>query len=198
MAILKPPRIGGIVDIHRDSTFLATDPSSAIGLWITLEDATLTNGCLSFLPGSHLDGLNKRRMVRKGHLKNSINNVTLTPTDDKQLHAEESKDNSPPSLDGPDNNGSVQLEFIGEDPGCSKYKPDEFVEEPVPAGSLVVIHGDVVHASKPNLSDKSRWIFTAHLIEAENTTYPATNWLQSNKAFPHLLSPEEEAALAAN
>lgn len=164
MAILKPPFIGGVVDVHRDSTFLATDPSSAVGLWITLEDATVTNGCLSFVPGSHRDGLNTKRMIRKGTLKPSINNVTLNPSADKQLHTEERKESSSAALDGPDNNGNVQLEFIGEDPGLTKYAPGEFVEEPVPAGSLVIIHGDVVHASKPNLSEVSRWIFTAHLI----------------------------------
>ena len=38
---------------HNDSTFLYTDPPSAIGFWFALEDCTLENGCLSFLPGSH-------------------------------------------------------------------------------------------------------------------------------------------------
>lgn len=37
---------------HRDSTFLYTDPPSALGLWIPLEDCTLENGCLQFVPSS--------------------------------------------------------------------------------------------------------------------------------------------------
>ncbi len=39
---------------HQDATYLYMEPSlKMIGFWIALEDATLENGCLSFIPGSH-------------------------------------------------------------------------------------------------------------------------------------------------
>lgn len=69
MTILKPPEIGGAVHPHDDSTFLYTDPMSATGLWFPLEDCTVENGCLSFVPGSHkVNKVNKRlvRSVRGG------------------------------------------------------------------------------------------------------------------------------------
>ena len=44
MYIFKQPKIGGEVVPHQDSTFLYTDPPSVIGIWLALEDATLTNG----------------------------------------------------------------------------------------------------------------------------------------------------------
>lgn len=53
MVICKQPEIGGAVPPHQDSTFLYTNPPSAVGFWYALESATLENGCLSFLPGSH-------------------------------------------------------------------------------------------------------------------------------------------------
>lgn len=53
MIICKQPEIGGAVPPHQDSTFLYTNPPSAVGFWYALEDATRENGCLSFLPGSH-------------------------------------------------------------------------------------------------------------------------------------------------
>jgi phytanoyl-CoA hydroxylase len=53
MYIFKPPRIGGEVYCHQDSTFLYTDPESCIGFWFALEDATLENGCMQFIPGAH-------------------------------------------------------------------------------------------------------------------------------------------------
>jgi ectoine hydroxylase-related dioxygenase (phytanoyl-CoA dioxygenase family) len=53
MAILKPPRIGGEVVPHQDSTFLYTDPPSAVGVWIPTEKCTEENGCLWFWAGSH-------------------------------------------------------------------------------------------------------------------------------------------------
>lgn len=53
MAILKPPKIGGEVVPHQDSTFLYNEPESLLAFWIPLEDATKDNGCLWAIPGSH-------------------------------------------------------------------------------------------------------------------------------------------------
>uniref|UniRef100_W5L553 Phytanoyl-CoA dioxygenase domain-containing protein 1 n=1 Tax=Astyanax mexicanus TaxID=7994 RepID=W5L553_ASTMX len=48
----------------QDATFLYTEPLGRVmGVWIALEDATLDNGCLWFIPGSHKTGIT-RRMVR--------------------------------------------------------------------------------------------------------------------------------------
>lgn len=63
MYIFKQPGIGGEVVPHQDNTFLYTEPPSCTGLWLALEDATITNGCLWAIPGSHKNGL-KRRMIR--------------------------------------------------------------------------------------------------------------------------------------
>jgi len=64
MYIFKQPRIGGEVVPHQDSTFLYTDPPSVVGIWLALEDATVDNGCLWGLPGSHTRFPLARRMVR--------------------------------------------------------------------------------------------------------------------------------------
>ncbi|XP_049751568.1 phytanoyl-CoA dioxygenase domain-containing protein 1 isoform X10 [Elephas maximus indicus] len=49
---------------HQDASFLYTEPlGRVLGMWIALEDATLENGCLWFIPGSHTSGVS-RRMVR--------------------------------------------------------------------------------------------------------------------------------------
>lgn len=53
MAILKPPKIGGYVNIHQDSSFLYDEPETLVGFWIPLQDASVNNGCLWGLPGSH-------------------------------------------------------------------------------------------------------------------------------------------------
>jgi phytanoyl-CoA hydroxylase len=57
MMIFKHARIGGVVDIHQDSTFLYTNPESCIGFWFALEDATIQNGCLWAKPGGHRTAL---------------------------------------------------------------------------------------------------------------------------------------------
>lgn len=51
---------GGEVTSHQDSTFLHTEPrQTCIGLWLALDDATLTNGCLWLRPGSHKEKLRR-------------------------------------------------------------------------------------------------------------------------------------------
>jgi len=63
MYIFKQPLIGAKVGPHQDGTFLFNEPLKIMGVWIALEDATLENGCLWFIPGSHTQPI-KRRYVR--------------------------------------------------------------------------------------------------------------------------------------
>ncbi|SET85586.1 phytanoyl-CoA dioxygenase family protein [Stigmatella erecta] len=63
MYIFKQPHIGGEVTSHQDAAFLYTEPSTCLGFWFALEDATLENGCLWAQPGGHRQGL-KKRFVR--------------------------------------------------------------------------------------------------------------------------------------
>ena len=64
MYIFKPPRIGGEVLCHQDSTYLYTEPDSCVGFWFALEDATLENGCMQFIPGMHTLPLRQRNYRR--------------------------------------------------------------------------------------------------------------------------------------
>ena len=60
MYIFKPPRIGGEVVCHQDSAYIYTEPESCVGFWFALEDATIENGCMYFIPGGHKLPLKKR------------------------------------------------------------------------------------------------------------------------------------------
>ena len=66
MYIFKQPNIGGEVICHQDSTFLYTEPESAIGFWVALENATIINGCLWVAPGGHKGPLRKLFTRKKG------------------------------------------------------------------------------------------------------------------------------------
>ena len=60
MYIFKPRKIGGEVVCHQDSTFIYTEPESCVGFWFALEDATVHNGCMYFIPGGHKMNLKQR------------------------------------------------------------------------------------------------------------------------------------------
>ena len=53
-AILKPARIGAETPWHQDEAYWAEDRDfNAISIWIPLQEATMENGCMQFIPGSH-------------------------------------------------------------------------------------------------------------------------------------------------
>jgi len=155
MVICKQPEIGGAVPPHQDSTFLYTDKPSAVGFWYALEDATVENGCLSFLPGSHRWAPVKQRFIRS-----------------KKGSGTEFEDNQGPKFPNNEEYGEKLA------PEGVTAESGEYVMGEVKAGSLVLIHGNLLHKSEKNLSKKGRIIYTFHVIEGEGTTYDEKNWLQ--------------------
>ena len=54
----KPPKKGGVVAWHQDySYWTRTKPIAHLTCWCSLDDATVENGCLQYVPGSHRWGL---------------------------------------------------------------------------------------------------------------------------------------------
>ncbi|XP_072287851.1 phytanoyl-CoA dioxygenase domain-containing protein 1 isoform X2 [Pyxicephalus adspersus] len=71
--------------------------------------------------------------------------------------------------------------FMGEEPN---YNDELFVPAPVPKGSLVLIHGEVVHKSELNTSSDSRHAYSFHVMESENASWSPDNWLQPSSGLP--------------
>lgn len=76
MYIYKNPGVGSAVVPHQDAMFLHVDPMTLVGFWIALDDATVENGCLYFIKGSHCSGVH-RRFIRNPD-KNSDELVIYT------------------------------------------------------------------------------------------------------------------------
>jgi phytanoyl-CoA hydroxylase len=55
--LMKPARHGSAVNWHQDSYYWPIEPKSLVTCWLALDDATLENGCMCFIPGSHREGL---------------------------------------------------------------------------------------------------------------------------------------------
>jgi phytanoyl-CoA hydroxylase len=84
MYIFKPPNIGGEVVCHQDSTYIYTEPESCVGFWFALEDATIENGCMQFIPGGHKLPLKKRNYrVADGKLVTETLDDTPWPEEQK-------------------------------------------------------------------------------------------------------------------
>lgn len=78
--------------------------------------------------------------------------------------------------------GTLQTKFEGE--AQPPPKPEEFIAAPVKRGTLVLIHGEVVHKSEENKSERSRNIYTFHLYDTETSEWSEENWLQPTEQVP--------------
>lgn len=58
------------------------------------------------------------------------------------------------------------------------FEHDKYVPIEVQKGSLVLIHGYVMHKSLPNTSEKPRDIYTWHIVDVDNTSWHKLNWIQ--------------------
>jgi phytanoyl-CoA hydroxylase len=86
MYIFKNPGIGGEVKPHQDGTYLHSEPEiRVLGIWIALEDATIENGCLWFIPGSHRDGLNTQWIRNPNKIPSMILTNEAREYDDKMF-----------------------------------------------------------------------------------------------------------------
>ena len=57
MALVKPPRLGREKPWHQDHAYFDYPLGTpVVGAWIALDEASVENGCMQFLPGRHLDG----------------------------------------------------------------------------------------------------------------------------------------------
>jgi phytanoyl-CoA hydroxylase len=57
MALLKPPFRGSEKPWHQDAAYFDWTPlGSVVGTWIALDEATIDNGCMQVIPGTHLQG----------------------------------------------------------------------------------------------------------------------------------------------
>lgn len=67
-----------------------------------------------------------------------------------------------------------------------EWPDDQYISLAVPTGTLIILHGKLVHKSKKNTSDRSRNAYTFHVISGD-TKYAEDNWLQRKEGFPKLI-----------
>lgn len=156
MCVIKQPHIGEEVPPHNDAEFLYTDPVSCVGFWFALQDCTAENGCLEFIPGSQKLPLEKRfvKDLKKGF---GTKFAKLDDPTEDYVEPESAKD---------------------------RFSDDSlFRKVIIPAGTLVLIDGSVIHKSAKNLSDNSRNAYTFHVVDG-TAKYDEYNWLQIPPAHP--------------
>lgn len=77
-AFLKPAFHGSEKPMHQDNAYFKVEPMMAgITCWLAIDDATLDNGCMRYVPGSHRRGLVEHTAI--------ANTPHLVPLDQGQV-----------------------------------------------------------------------------------------------------------------
>lgn len=78
VVMVKPAHHGSAKPYHQDNAYWNVEPMDLCSVWIALEDATLENGCMRLVRGSHQEGL-----IQHEHLEDFM------VTDDKVDYSRE-------------------------------------------------------------------------------------------------------------
>ena len=71
---VKPPKVGSEVPWHQDSAYWPDVDPGLLSCWVALDDVTIANGCVRFIPGSH-----KRVVPHHEIVTDNPNNITTKP-----------------------------------------------------------------------------------------------------------------------
>ncbi|KAL8977582.1 MAG: hypothetical protein Q9205_006645 [Flavoplaca limonia] len=149
--ITKPAHVGGRINPHQDGCSSFTNPPSALTFWYALEDASLENGCLSVAPGSHLTEPLKERLA-KGTEGGRPEFIQLR----KPVWATSSAHGGR---------------------GPHQRREYEYLPLEVKKGTLILCHGNLMHASGANRSDKGRMAYIFTIIDG-SVDCPADAYLR--------------------
>lgn len=142
---------------HQDSTYLYTNPPSCLTFWIPMEDATIENGCLYVLPGSH---------IGKYYDTNSYMNKMYTGTVKTRFRLDRNTNRTyydpPLGEHGYSNLWSNTKDFVPLE--CKK-------------GSLVLMDGSLAHMSEKNTLVNSREAYTFRIVDAKCEWYQDNWWV---------------------
>eukprot|EP00163_Fabomonas_tropica_P029158 TRINITY_DN6164_c0_g1_i3.p1 TRINITY_DN6164_c0_g1~~TRINITY_DN6164_c0_g1_i3.p1 ORF type:complete len:321 (-),score=28.79 TRINITY_DN6164_c0_g1_i3:107-952(-) len=68
---------------------------------------------------------------------------------------------------------------------ANEWDLEKMVAVPVTSGSLVILHGSVVHMSHENKSDRTRHAMSLHILEGKDgIEFPDSNWIRRRPGNP--------------
>lgn len=74
--MMKPAHHGSEKPYHQDSAYWPIEPMNLCSIWIALNDATLENGCMRVIPGSHKQGVIEHKHARDFQIDESAVDVS--------------------------------------------------------------------------------------------------------------------------
>ncbi len=94
MTLMKPPQVSTPKVWHQDNAYFRLTPPEVVGFWIAGDEATVENGCMHIVPGSHRSGVVEHSGagdefgIVESPRKDQVVAVPLNPGDALVFHGE--------------------------------------------------------------------------------------------------------------
>jgi ectoine hydroxylase-related dioxygenase (phytanoyl-CoA dioxygenase family) len=174
--IAKPARDGAPFTYHQDSEYWDVKPAALLSAWIPFRDVGIEDGCLRVIEGSHSKRYTHDLLLRAGHamprgLTLALRKIArLSGTGDNDASGFSAMRALKRSVLG---NMTRHFSFLAGLQELHARVPDEEkcreVSLPVRAGSVILFHSLLLHASHPNNSDSDRLAYIASYMGADYT-----------------------------
>lgn len=175
VVVNKPPCTGASLDFHQDSAYWDVEPQALISAWFTFRDVDASNGCLRVIRGSqarqyaHDLQTSRGRALPKWMTAGLRRMASLSGTGDSDAAGFSAARRLKNSILG---GFTRHLKFVSNLQDLHASIPEEerrhAIDLPVKAGSVVLFHSRLLHASGPNTSEFDR---TAYIVSYMGSDY---------------------------
>jgi len=172
--ILKPARDGGPLDYHQDSEYWDVEPRALISAWIPFRDVGLENGCLRVIEGSHQRRYRHDLFLGEGlrlpYWMTSLlrRMASLSGTGDSDASGFSAMRKLKNSILGGWTKHVSSLGKLQElHARISEVEERREANLPIRAGSAILFHSMLLHASNPNTSDWDRHAYIVSYMGSE-------------------------------
>jgi ectoine hydroxylase-related dioxygenase (phytanoyl-CoA dioxygenase family) len=176
VVIAKPAREGAPFTYHQDSEYWDVRPNALLSAWIPFRDVGIEDGCLCVIESSHLKHYPHDLLLGEGRaMPRWVTGVlrkmaSLAGTGDSDASGLSAMRTLKRSVLGDMTRHFSLLARLQE---LHARVPDEEksreISLPVRAGSAILFHSMLLHASHPNRSDRDRLAYIASYMGADYT-----------------------------
>ena len=174
--ICKPARDGASLDYHQDSAYWDVEPRALISAWMPFRDVAPADGCLRVIDGTHRGTYEHEIQLGDGRALPRFATAALRGLASRAGTGDSDASGSKlarrlknATLGALTRHVSVLAKLQDLHARVPMAEQDRAIDVPMRAGSVLLFHSMLLHASGPNTSDRDRPAYIASYLGVDYT-----------------------------